>query len=196
VSQEARSRRLPLRIPHLLGLLVLLGFLPWIFLTGWSEREVRTAIESHDPFRLPEFPVKFSRTMKFDPVGFMGRGIQAGFWKWTPEGLVLADKGRAYFSETPEHIAAIVGAGRRVITTLQGYQDREGKRDVRFRYRWTEVTPPAQSLLSTPPDPNEEYDGRAVLAKQDGRWRVELLETPDFDRPMALLRDTAQGILR
>lgn len=193
MAQET-VRRLPLGVPHLLGILVLVLFLPWILLTGKSERESRQAIESYDPFRLPEFPVKFSRAMKFDPLGFMGRGMQAGFWQWTPEGLVLAEKGRAYFSETPEQISAIVGAGRRVVSKLEGFQDREGRRDVFFRYRWTEVTPPVSALLSTPPDPNQEYDGRAVLVKQDGRWRVEKLETPDFDRPMALLRDTAQGI--
>ena len=189
-------RRLPLRLPQLLGLAVALIFLPWVLLTWRSEREIRGAIESFEPFRLPEFPLQFSRTMKYDPLGFLGQGVQAGFWEWTPEGMALAEKGRAYFAETPTEIASVVSAGRRVISKLEGFQDREGRREVRFRYRWTEVTPPAQALLSIAPMPNEDYKGHAVLVKHDGRWRVELLETPDFDHPIARLMDISRGILR
>lgn len=189
-------RRLPLGFPQLLGLAVLLIFLPWVVLTGKSERDARRAIETYDPFALPAFPFQFSRTMKFDPLGFLGQGIRAGFWRWTPSSMALAEGGRPYFSETPEEISAIVGAGRREISRIEGFQDREGRREVRFRYRWIEVTPPARALLSTPPRTGEEYDGRAVLVKRDDRWQVELLGTPDFDRPMALLKDTTQGILR
>ena len=189
-------RRLPLGLPQLLGLAVLLIFLPWVLLTGRSEREIRQTIKSFEPFRLPEFPLRFSRTIKYDPLGFLGRGVQAGFWEWTPEGMALAEKGRPYFAETPSEIASVVAAGRRVISNLEGFQDREGRRDVRFRYHWTEVTPPARALLSIAPVPNERYEGHAVLVKRDGRWQVELLETPDFDHPMARLVDTSQGILR
>ena len=189
-------RRLPLGLPQLLGLVVLLIFLPWVLLTSKSEREIRQAIESFEPFRLPEFPLRFSRTIEYDPLGFLGRGVQAGFWEWTPEGMVLAEKGRAYFSQTRGGIASVVGAGRRVVSKLEGFQDREGRREVRFRYRWTEVTSPAQALLSISPVPNEEYEGRAVLVKRAGLWRVEVLETPDFDHPLALLMDTSLGIRR
>ena len=196
MAQANPLRRLPLRLPHLLGVLVVLIFLPWVLLTGKSEREIRRTIETFEPFQLPEFPLQFSRTMEYDSLGFLGRGVRAGFWKWTPEGMVLAEKGRAYFTQTPSEISTVVGAGRRVISKLQGFQDREGRREVRFRYRWTKVTPPAQALLSIPPVPNEEYEGRAVLVKHSGHWRVELLETPDFDQPMALLKDTSQGVRR
>ena len=189
-------RRLSLGLPHLLGLVVVLIFLPWLLLTSKSEREIRQAIESFEPFRVPEFPLRFSRTIEYDPLGFLGRGVQAGFWKWTPEGMVLEEKGRAYFGETRGEIASLVGAGRRVVSKLEGFQDREGRRDVRFRYHWTEVTSPAQALLSKSPVPNEEYEGRAVLFERAGLWRVEALETPDFDHPIALLMDTSRGIRR
>ena len=146
MAQANPLRRLPLRLPHLLGVLVVLIFLPWVLLTGKSEREIRRTIETFEPFQLPEFPLQFSRTMEYDSLGFLGRGVRAGFWKWTPEGMVLAEKGRAYFTQTPSEISTVVGAGRRVISKLQGFQDREGRREVRFRYRWTKVTPPAPSL--------------------------------------------------
>ena len=196
MAQLNPLRRLPLGLPQLLGLAVALIFLPWVLLTWRSEREIRRAIESFEPFRLPEFPLRFSRTIDYDPLGFLGRGVQAGFWKWTPEGMVLAERGRAYFAETRGEIASVVGAGRRVVSKLEGFQDREGRREVRFRYRWTEVTSPAQVLLSKSPVPNEDYEGRAILVKHEGRWQVEVLETPDFDHPIGLLKDTSRGIRR
>lgn len=196
MAEEQPARRLPLPIPVILGAVVLAIFLPWVLLTGKSERDARRALETYDPFALPPFPLNFSKTIQFDPLGFLGKGMQAGFWQWTETGMVLAEKGRAYFTETPDQIMSVAGAGRRSITSLQGYQDRNGKRELRFRYRWAAITPPASQLLSRPPRLDFEYDGRAILTKQNGGWRVERLETPDFDKMLALLLDTAQGTQR
>src|SRR5262245_43179981 len=159
-----------MRVARILGLIVLIAFLPWIILTGKNERDARRAIESYEPFSIPSFPFKFSRKIKYDPLGFMGQGRRVGFWEWTPEGLVLAEKGRPYFTETGDEITAVVGAGRRVVTSLKGFKDENGRREVNFRYRWTEITEPASILLSKPPHRDAEYDGRAVLAKRDGQW--------------------------
>ena len=71
MAQLNPLRRLPLGLPQLLGLAVALIFLPWVLLTWRSEREIRGAIESFEPFRLPEFPLQFSRTIKYDPLGFL-----------------------------------------------------------------------------------------------------------------------------
>jgi hypothetical protein len=171
-------------------------FLPWMLFTAKTERDMRLAIDRHPAFSTPEFPFKFAPTMKWDPLGFMGQGRQAGFWDWTPERLVLADGGRAYFSETEDAITSLVGAGRREVAGIDGYQDRDGRREVRFQYRWTELTPPAQALLSKPPVPGRKYDGRAIMVKEGRDWRVEELSTPDFDIIMRLLKDTGEGVLR
>jgi len=193
---ETTPARIRLRIPHLLGLAVLVIFVPWVLLTGKSERDARRAIEGYQPFRSPTFPVKFSRAIKYDSLGFLGRGSQAGFWQWTPEGMVLLEKGRPYFSETPQTISCNVGAGQRVVSKIESHRDAGGKREVRFIYYWEEVTPPAAALLSTPPEPGRQYDGRAVLVRQAGTWVVEFLETPHLDKPMALLVDESREIRR
>lgn len=190
----AERLRLPIGLPALIGLMVLALFVPWVIMTGKSERGTRRAIDNYQPFSLPAFDVRFSKTIKFDPLGFMGTGIQAGLWEWTPNGITLAEKGRAYFGETPEAITSVVGAGHRVISSFDGFQDRDGKRDVRFHWRWVEITPPAELLLSRKPRLNEDYEGHAILLPGSGGWRVEKLDTPDFDIPMALLRDTAAGV--
>jgi len=141
---DSTGRAFPLPIPVLLGIVVLLVFLPWMLLTVKAEHDVRQAIKSYDPFTLPEFRIRVSKTMKYDPLGVLGRGAQAGFWQWTPAGMVLAAAGRPHFSETPEAIACIVGAGRRAVTKIERYQDREGKREVRFLTAgWKSLRPPA-----------------------------------------------------
>lgn len=196
MEPQPPSRRLPLPIPVLLGLAVLLVFLPWMLVCLKAAHDARRAIESYDPFALPDFRIRVSKTMKYDPLGVLGRGARAGFWQWTPEGIVLAAAGRPYFSETPEAIACIVGAGRRAVTEIERYNDREGKREVRFHYRWVQITPPARALLSSAPDPGREYEGRALLVKQNDQWRVQWMDTPHFDKPMALLKDEAAEIQR
>jgi len=193
---HSTGRGFPLPIPVLLGIAVLLVFLPWMLLTVTAEHDVSQAIKSYDPFTLPEFRIRVSKTMKYDSLGVLGRGARAGFWQWTPAGIELAAAGRPYFSETPEGIVCIVGAGRRAVTKIERYQDREGKREVRFLYRWVEITPPARALLSSAPDPDREYEGRALLVKQNGQWRVQWMDTPHFDKPMALLKDEAAEIQR
>lgn len=185
--------RLPIGIPQLVGLIAVVLFVPWLIMTGRTERESRRAIEMYEPFAAPAFPFSFSKTKQFDALGFLGTGINAGFWEWTPQGIKLADKGRTWFEDTPEKITAIVGAGRRRVSGLHGFIDRDGKRDLRFQWRWTEISVPAQVFLARPPKPGEEYEGHATLARKDGQWVVEKLETPDFDVPMAQLRDNAAG---
>ena len=178
-------RRLPLGLPQLLGLVVVLISLPWLLLTGKSEREIRQAIESFEPFRVPEFPLRFSRTIEYDPLGFLGRGVQAGFWKWTPEGMVLEEKGRAYFAETRGEIASVVGTGRRVISNLEGFQDREGRRDVRFRYHWTEVTSLHRPCFPNPPcrmknTRGAPYWSNAPACGASKCWRLLTSTTPSL----------------
>ena len=190
------KRKLPLPLPVLLGIIVLLAFLPWVLLTGKSERDARLAIESVAGFRSPDFPVRFRKEMKWDSLGLLGRGAKAGFWKWTPEGMELVDAGRAYFTDTEEAISSIVGAGRREVADIEEFKDQDGRREVLFLWRWVEITPPAAALLSDPPQAGRVYPGRAVLIEQDGGWKAELVETPHFDKPLALLMDESREIRR
>lgn len=183
-------------IPQLLGAAVLLIALPWVLLTLKNERDIRRAIEAYEPFSLPEFPIRFSRTIKFDSLGFLGNGMRAGFWKWTPGGMELAEGGRAYFADSGGQFVSLVGAGKRRVKDVENFRDVDDRREVKFQWEWTEITPPAKELLSVQPKTATEYEGRAVLTKQSGTWRVEKLETPDFDRPLALLKDTAGEIRR
>lgn len=159
------------------------------------DRGVAAALDGHEPFATPAFPLRFSRTMAYDPLSFLGRGRQAGLWNWTPDGLVLTEEGKKFFEQSGDQFRSRAPAGRRRVTRLRDIGESDGRREVFFFYQWTEVTPPA-ALLYPPPRPGAEYLGRAVLEQDAGGWRVTSFETRDFDESLARLQDIAAGVQR
>lgn len=186
--------RLPLKPQWLLVIVVAVIVLPYIILVSMRDREARLALELHQPFIKPHFDLTFSKTIPYDPLSFVGRGARVRYWEWTPEGLKLAEGGRRYFTDQPTSIFGNIVAGQRQVKKITRLSDRSGDREVRFTYRWVEVTEPAKLLLHDPPKTEGEYEGRALLRKEGGSWRVKYLLTPDYDKPVAALRDEAQGI--
>ena len=71
-----------------------------------------------------------------------------------------------------------------------------GDRHIEFLYEWTEVTKPAQWLLSHPPRLTEEYPGEAVMTRDGAGWKVKSLRAQDFEEPMAHLQQAASGVLK
>ncbi len=195
-NEQSEDRRgwLRLGIPAIAGAVVLAVFLPWVLLTSKQERDIRQAINTYEPFAIPELPLRFSRTIPFDSLGFTGKGLSAGLWTWSEKGLQLADAGRKYFAEDDREIWAITGAGKREVAAVEGYRDDGNRRHVDFTYRWTELTPPGQRLVPYGPQLGKEYDGNAWLVKTGGEWKVEKLATPDWDKMIAVLQDNAAGV--
>ncbi|MBI4463870.1 MAG: hypothetical protein HY647_04120 [Acidobacteria bacterium] len=176
---------------------ILLG----IFLAGeayltWRDREPQEVLESHAPFITPAFDLQFSRKFPYDPHSFVGRGARAGFWQWTPEGLVLTEAGRNHFEVSGEQIISKAVAGRRSVKRIRASHNLNGERRIEFLYEWTEISLPAAVLLTPPPRPGEEYPGEAVLRREDQGWRVKTLRTLDFEKPMAHLQEIAAGVRR
>lgn len=190
------SRRLPLALHWILLIVALLVFLPPVTFTLLREHEARLALELYEPFARPSFDLIFPKTTPYDPLSFVGRGRQAGFWEWSPEGLTLAEKGRRYFTDSPTSISGSITAGRRRVTSIGTVEDRSGGREVKFLYEWTEVSEPAAALLDRPPVAAKGYEGRAMLTKEGGVWRVKSLDLPEYDKPLARLLDESQGVKR
>jgi len=190
------SRRLPLALDWILLIAALLVFLPPVTFTLLRERESRLALELYEPFSRPSFDLSFPKTTAYDPLSFVGRGRQAGFWEWSPEGLTLTEKGRRFFADTPTSISGSVTAGRRRVTSIGTVEDRGGNREVKFLYVWMEVSEPAAVLLDHAPTAGAGYEGRAVLAKESGVWRAKSLNLPEYDKPLARLLDESQGVKR
>ena len=190
------SRRLPLALHWILLIVALLVFLPPVTFTLLREHESRLALELCQPFSRPSFDLSFPKTIVYDPLSFVGRGRQAGFWEWSPEGLLLTGKGRQYFTDAPGSLSGSITAGRRRVTSIGSVEDRSGSREVKFLYVWTEVSEPAAALLDRPPKAGDGYEGRALLAKENGVWRVKSLDLPEYDKPLARLLDESQGVRR
>ncbi len=191
-----QSRRLPLALHWILLIVALLVFLPPVTFTLLREHESRLAFELYEPFARPSFDLIFPKTTAYDPLSFVGRGRQAGFWEWSPEGLTLTEKGRRYFTDTPTSISGSITAGRRKVTSIGTVEDRSGNREVKFLYLWTEVSELAAALLDRPPVAASGYEGRAVLTKEGGVWRVKSLDLPEYDKPLARLLDESKGVRR
>ncbi len=190
------QKKLSLPIHWILVLAVAAVFIPWWAMTGMRERTARLAVELHTSFTQPRLEFRFSKRISYDPQTFVGRGRVAGFWDWTPEGLVLTEKGSKFFRDDGPDIAAALVMGRRQITTIRSVQNKDGGRDTRFVYNWKEVSEPAAKLLSSPPHAGADYEGEALLAEESGVWRVKSLSTPDYEKPVAILLKQATGALR
>ena len=185
--------KLPLALHWILLLAALLLFLPPVTITLVREREARLSLELHTPFAAPSFDLSFPKTVPYDPLSFVGRGRQAGFWEWSPEGLTLAEKGRRFLTDSPSSISGSVVAGRRKVRSIGSVADRAGRREVKFTYVWSEISEPAAALLDRPPARGVEYEGHALLSKEAGVWRMKTLDTPDYDKTLSRLLDEVQG---
>lgn len=192
--EERRSIRALLLSPGKIAVVLVGLFLVAQGYLAWRDRGVAAAIDSYEPFATPAFDVQFSRKMAYDPLTFLGRGRKAGFWNWTPEGLVLTEDGRAFFEPSGDLFVSLAAAGRRRVTRVSNILSRNGRREIEFFYEWTEIAPQAAALLSPRPSTGEEYLGRAVLEQEQGAWKVLSLETRDFEESLSHLQDIAAGV--
>ena len=120
-------------------------------------------------------------------IRFLGRGRNAGFWDWSPKGVVLTPKGENLFVDRDGAIAGDLIAGKREITNIKSVQPRDdGSREVLFLFRWTELNDMAK-LLASPPEVGKEYQAVAQLVEEGGAWKVKTLSTPDFTRSLDIL---------
>ena len=164
---------------------------------AWRDRAVEAALQNDPAFQSPPFELSFSKNIPYDPLSFVGRGAQAGLWKWSPNGLLLEDEGRRFFEESGELFVSHAPAGKRRVKRIRTNQPvGSGDRRIEFLYEWTEVAKPAAWLLSQPPRLGEEYPGEAVMTRDGAGWKVKSLRAQDFEDPMAHLKEQASGVLK
>ncbi|MBI4460361.1 MAG: hypothetical protein HY648_09930 [Acidobacteria bacterium] len=161
-----------------------------------QDRVLISALDNFPPFAAPEFALRFSRKTPYDPLSFVGRGARGGLWQWSPEGLILTEKGRQFFTEAGQDFVCQTTAGRRRVTRIRSDASRDGERQLEFSYEWVELSAPAAALLYPQLRLEEDYLGRATLTEEQGNWRVQSFQTPDFDNPLAHLQEVASGVLK
>lgn len=199
LESDAGERSIAKRIPSPWGIAVVIMA---VFFLGegylaWRDRGVESALANDSAFVSPPFELSFSRNIPYDPLSFVGRGAQAGLWKWSPNGLLLTDDGRNYFDESGDRFVSRSAAGKRRVKRIRTNNPvGSGDRKIEFLYEWTEVAKPAAWLLSQPPKLAEEYPGEAVMTREGAGWKVKSLRTLDFEQPMAHLQEAASGVLK
>jgi hypothetical protein len=165
---------------------VVAAFLPWWIMTASRESSSQDAIESDPKFAKPKVNVKFSKTIQWDGQSFLGRGRTAGFWDWTPKGVVLTPKGQNLFEDDQTSISGDLVVGARKLTTIKSVQPRGAEREVLFLFVWTELTDMTK-LLNASPVIGKEYQAVATLAETGGVWKMKSLSTPDFTTSLLVL---------
>jgi hypothetical protein len=163
---------------------------------SWRDSFLVSALNNSPAFASPEFPLEFSSRIQYDPLTFVGRGARAGFWDWTPEGLVLTTEGSRYFRIEGSRIISHAVAGRRRFSRFRERATQGPTERISFFYVWEELSPPTVALLFPPPQLGDEYLASAVLVRSGEQWEMSALETPDYDKPLQQLQSIASGVLR
>jgi hypothetical protein len=183
-----------LRFALVLGVIVV--FVPWWVVVLARERNARQSIELFTPFTQPVLDLRFSKKITYDPLSFVGRGRVAGFWEWSPDGLILTPKGANIFTDFGDDIGGKLIAGKRRVDSIRSVQTHGTVREVRFRYVWAEITEPTAKLLNKPPKSGEDYEATATQSLEGGVWKTTTVKTEDFEKAVDLLMRQATGALR
>lgn len=190
--EEPRWRRF--LTPWKIAAVLLAAFLITQGYLWWRSRFIVEVMNDFPAFATPGFKLEFSSKIQYDPLTFVGRGARAGFWKWTPQRLVLTESGRRYFRMEGDKIVSQMTAGRRQLSGLREQSTQGDRIRINFYYRWEELSPPTVALLYPPPKLGEDYLGSAVLVRLGEKWEVTSLETRDFDEPLEHLQSIASGV--
>lgn len=161
-------------------------------LVFWTRRnlrrvEMQRALNETVAFRTPPLQVMFPRVVADTPEhrALLEPGARLGYWVLRPRAdnpgvleVGVTGAGLRLFSGTGNQLMAIVGAGRREATQVLDVRGDERDRRVRFRYRWTERHPAAGIFGEAAPEIGREYEGEALAAFENERWKVLHWTTP------------------
>ena len=167
----------------------LLGVMLLFFWTGRTlERsEMRRVLNEQAAFHDPPLGIMFPQVVSDTPdhreLLAAGEGLR--YWIIRPmtrdSGRIevrVTDTGRRLFTPVGDQILATFGAGAREVTRVLGIEGGDQTRQVRFRYRWTELPPAVAVLGDTTPESGPEYEGEALFSYENEEWRVVHWTTP------------------
>ena len=169
-----------------------IGLLVVTLLVFWTRRTIRRAemqraLNESVAFRDPPLEVMFPRVVADTPAhrALLEPGVRLGFWVLRPRAdnpgvleVGVTNAGLRLFSGARNQLMAIVGAGRREVTQVLDVRGDNRNRQVRFRYRWTERHPATGIFGEAAPEIGREYEGEALAAYENERWKVLHWTTP------------------
>ncbi|MGH9783301.1 MAG: hypothetical protein ACRD88_03875 [Terriglobia bacterium] len=168
------------------GLLVAVVLFFWIGRT-LRHSEMRRLLNEQDAFHSPALGMMFPQVAPDTPAhrDLLAAGVRLQFWVVRPRSgdpsrleVRVTDTGRRYFSPVGNQILATFGAGRREVTRVLEVRGGDQTREVRFRYRWTEIHPGVRVLGDAAPEIGQEFEGTALASFENERWRIARWTTP------------------
>jgi hypothetical protein len=168
------------------GLLVATLLVFWIGRT-LRHSEMRRVLNEQEAFHSPALGVMFPQVAPDTPAhrDLLAAGERLRYWVVRPRAgdasrleVRVTDTGRRFFSPVGNQILATFGAGRREVTQVLEARGDNRTREIRFRYRWTELHPGVAVLGQGAPAAGQEYEGKALASFENERWRIVNWTTP------------------
>jgi hypothetical protein len=167
------------------SLLVLLLLFFWV---GRSRRnaEMQRVMNELPAFHDPALGVMFPQVVANTPAHreTLEPGTDLRYWiirsMSDPAKIEVrvTDTGRRLFTPVGDQILATFTAGAREVTRIVSIEGGDQTRQIRFRYRWTELHPGVAVLGDTKPETGQEYEGEAMFSFENEQWRVLHWTTP------------------
>ena len=168
------------------------GLLVLVLLFFWAGRSRRNAEMQrvlnelpafHDPALGIMFPQIVADTLAHRQM--LEPGTDLRYWIIRPMSrdpqkieIRVTDTGRRLFTPVGDQILATFTAGAREVTRILSIEGGDQTREVRFRFRWTELHPGVAVLGNTKPETGQEYEGEALFSFENQQWRVLHWTTP------------------
>lgn len=167
----------------------LLALILLVFWIGRSRRyaEMQRVLNAEAAFHEPALGIMFPQIVTDTSAhrDLLAAGERLDYWIVRPLGrdpqkieVRVTDTGRRLFTPVGKQILATFGAGDREVTRILSIDGGEQTRQVRFRFRWTNLNPGAAVLGGMTPESGQEYDGEALFSFENGQWRVLHWTTP------------------
>ena len=148
---------------------------------------MQRVLNEQTAFHSPALGIMFPQVAPDTPAHreLLEPGERLRFWVVRPRSgdparleVRVTDAGRRLFSPVGNQILATFGAGRREVTGVLAVRGDDRTRQVRFRYRWTELHPGVRVLGDAAPEAAQEYEGEALASYENERWRIVHWTTP------------------
>ena len=173
------------------GLLAVVLLFFWV---GRSRRyaEMQGVLNAQEAFHNPALGIMFPQIVGDTPAhrGMLEPGTRLRYWiirpmsrdpeRPSPERMEVrvTDSGRRLFTPVGDQILATFKAGVREVTRILSIEGGDQTRQVRFRFRWTELHPGVAVLGDAMPESGREYEGEALFSYENEQWRVLHWTTP------------------
>jgi len=174
----------------LTAVVLLAGVFVWA-VRSYHRAQVRDGLNEFAPFSNPALDLTFPRIVLETEASrnLLEEGVRRHIWilhsrGGTPPSMEvrLTNEGQRWFSVVGNQIVATFKVGTREATRVLELNEIFPTRQVRYRYRWTQLQSASGVLGQEMSHIGEDYEGEALFHYENDQWRVMHWTTPVYDR--------------